>query len=252
MSLARSRARPLVILLLAVGCAESPPTTIEEDVVAPRDLAFILPALAGERLVQSEGGSQAGTPRPMGVYSEDGWSEDDVVYSDIWNHRTRANFLPGYLSVQASHEQQGNVGRIQTTGTVRHEGQVIGTQLATIERSWPFVIDFGLPHELWLSLRVYTDTECGLTGYGDSVHTAYWHAVIGGPVFDFNRTTRTSQSDHERQPVCEPTTTTFTSTGGGSGGTSSGGTYTCFFWIEYDLWTGEILEAEFLFCTEGG
>src|SRR5262249_28738404 len=130
MYLAGIRARPFAVLLVAAACTEGPPTAIGEVVVAD-DLAFFMPAITTEQLVSDSTialqppPGPTGHPEPPPPDADDPYVEPPIMVSDVWNHRTRANFVTGALSVIGSHNYQGNVGRISTTGTVRYQGQVI-------------------------------------------------------------------------------------------------------------------------------
>ena len=253
MYLAGKRARLVAVILMASACTEEPFTAPTEAEWAA-DLALVLPGLTPEQLIAQRSDTLELPTGPL-ANSEppppdaDDWVDYEwpALASDVWNHKTRANFIEGRLSVIAEHNYMGNIGTLSTTGTVRYQGEVIGTQTGYSEQSFPFLFSF-MPHYMWQEVRVYVDTECGLSGWGNSSHEAKWQAVMGGPVSVFNGTTRPSQSDHEYQPECPPEPVTFA--GGGDG--YSGDRVMCYYWVEYDIYTGEILDAWLMYCTEGG
>jgi hypothetical protein len=256
MYLARTRVRLVVPLLAAVACSESPPTALASADLG-NDLAFVVPTVAPEHLIATGMHPLDAAFRPMSnseplppepEYPDAETLEAYNAESDIWNQQTRANFIPGALSVIADHNYSGNLGRIETTGSVRYQGQVIGTQRAETEETWPFIFDFGMTHWIGHSLRVYVDRDCGLTGSGDSRHYARWQAVMGGPVFDFSPAQKTSQSEYENQGECAPTPFL----PGGGIDEYSGDRVMCYFWVEYDLETGEIYDYWLMYCTGGG
>jgi len=255
MYLAGKRARLLAVIFVAAACTEEA-ITAPTEVSWTEDLALAIPPLTQEQLVarsvltsDAPAGPMANPEPPPPDADDYDYDDMPVRVSDVWDHRTRANFVPGMLAVIGSHKYAGNKGTLTTTGTVRYQGQVIGTQTGYVEQTFPFIFDAGMTHEIWQEVRVYVDTECGLRGNGHSSHGAYWQAVFGGPVFEFSETTRPSQSDDEHQPECPPTPVI--PTGGGSD-VYSGDRVICYFWVEYDLATGEILDAWLMYCTEGG
>jgi hypothetical protein len=187
-----------------------------------------------------------------GTYS--GYENEPIdAVAGIWDHKTRANFLPGHLSVVGSHEFSGNKGSVDTEGTVRFQGTIVGTQRAFAQDTYPFVLAIFDPvHFIWTEARIYTDRECGLTGHGASAHRASWEAVMGGPVFAFSEIARSSTSDLESQPECTGSTPPPANPTTGAGGSGGGGESVCYIWITYDLDSGEILHQQLLYCTDGG
>jgi hypothetical protein len=244
-------------LVLSAGCQEHTTTGPELGAASvSSDLALVVPTGLRDRLVArtlstvTDGAGPARTEHlGYGTYS---WDEPIVAYSSIWDAKTIANFLSGQLSVIGSHYYTGNKGSVATSGRVYYDGVEIGVQRSRAENTFPFLLDFAREHFIWTEARIYTDRTCDLTGFGDSEHGAWWEAVMGGPVFQFHNTTRSSVSDREYQPDCAsapppppPPPSTGTSTGGGSDAI-------CYIWIEYDLYTGQIYDQQLLFCTDGG
>lgn len=252
-----SRASSIVACIILAACAKEPATAVDGEYLdVAADLEFVLPSvtheqkLASSAIADSASGPALVTSEREGPPTDQG-SELDYsnATSAIWNEKTVAAFVPGYLSMLGRHNYQGNKGRVETRASLRFEGQSIGSQSSAQEQQFPFVIDFGRVHYIWTSTRIYTDRECGLTGVGDSTHKAWWEAVAGGPVFNFSSSEKTSISELARQADCAPEPT-FTDSGGGGG--SPGGEMTCWYLITYDLWSGEVYDVDLLYCTEGG
>jgi hypothetical protein len=252
---------PIAALLALVACEDTATNVPLGTSEPPSDLALAVPIDLRDRLVVRT--IRVDSVRPdgparsehlgYGSYPseyESAWEE--MPASGIWNAHTRANFLPGRLSVVGSHEYIGNKSSIDTRGSLGFQGSVIGTNQAYVEQSHPFPIPMLSPQSIWAEARIYTDQECGLSGWGDSAHAAWWEAVLGGPVFNFSRKQVASHADRAYQPACPPNPppppdndTGVTSTGGGGEGV-------CYLWITYDLYSGQIYDSEVLFCTDGG
>lgn len=116
--------------------------------------------------------------------------------------------------------------------------------------------------DLWTTARVQLDKTCGHTADASTEHTA-WHqppAPVGG-LATWGKQTASSWAP-AAQPPCPPeitkdtvTTTEPASPGGGDdGGGGAGGIqwYTCYYYIEYDVNTGEITYSAFLGCAGMG
>ena len=72
----------------------------------------------------------------------------------------------------------------------------------------------------------------------------------------FARDVLSTQSGRESQPSCEPAGG-YAGGGGGSGIDGGGGGedmgfYECWLWLQYDLYTLEILDIHAMWCTGGG
>jgi hypothetical protein len=172
--------------------------------------------------------------------------------SGIFNAKTTANFLPGQLSVVGSHDFIGNKGSVDTKANLSFQGSIIGTNNASREDGYPILWPPWDLHFIWTEARIYTDRECGLSGWGDSLHKAWWEAVFGGPVYSFTSNHLTTNSDRADQPACPSTPPSDGSTTSSGGVVGGGGEGVCYIWIEYDYVTGEIYDQQLLFCTDGG
>jgi hypothetical protein len=246
-------------VLVVAACADDTATGVDlAGVDIAGDLTLVVPTGLRERLVQrtvTEVTPPVGPARNeelgCGVSCYDDYDDyDDVdpttAASGIWNAKTRANFVPGKLSVIGSHEYIGNKGFIETRGVLTHGSTVLATEIRSKEQSVPFLFPPWVMHYIWVEAPLYTNTECGLSGHGNSTHSAWWEAVMGGPSAVFARITVPSNSERDFQPECPAIPPPVTSTGGG------GAAVTCYIWITYDLYTGEIYHQELLFCEEGG
>ncbi|MGE0161040.1 MAG: hypothetical protein AB7T31_16705 [Gemmatimonadales bacterium] len=261
MSPFRSRALTAVAALVVAACTEDAPTGVAPDVAEiASELAFVVPTDLRERMITRT--IVVDTVRPAGpARSEDqgygtyyDFGEQPVVTAaaGLWDEKTRAWFLPGRLSVVGSHDYIANKSSVDTKATLSYQGAVIGTNQSYAENSHPFIPPPLWTQSIWTEARIYTDRECGLSGWGDSAHRAWWEAVMGSPVSIFSAVARGSTADRVFQPACPPTppnpgnSTGSTSTGGG------GGEAICYLWTTYDLETGEIYNQQLLFCTDGG
>ena len=249
---------PVAAMMLAACADESGTASGPDAEELSADLTLVVPTdVRTGSIVRDvfenaafEGGPARSEHLGYGTYPE--YEPEPVPEeSGIWNAQTRANFLPGQLSVVGSHDYVGNKGSIETKGYLQNQGSVIGTHHSYREQSYPILWPPWDVHFIWAEARIYTDRECGLDGWGDSLHKAWWEAVFGGPVSSFSSSHASSIADRTFQPTCpsDPppaaTNTGFTSTGGG-------GEMTCYIWIEYDIYTGEIYDQQLLYCTDGG
>lgn len=254
---------PLTAMLLLAACEEQPDAVVGlgADQLSP-DLALVLPTAIPEepvvRNVFDQVTAPAGPARSehegYGTYGEAGYGyQYDYDYSatstaaGIWNEKTTAYFFPGYLGVTGSHDYIGNKSSIETTGTVALDGAVIGTNSSFREDSYPFIYPPWVTHSIFTQAVIYTDTECGLSGWGSSRHRVWWEAVLGGPSYEFSEVARTSNAARVYQPGCPPPPPQPQTgyVGGGDEGL-------CYLWITYDIYTGEIYDSQLLYCTDGG
>jgi hypothetical protein len=255
----RSVVFPLAAMVLLAACEEESASVAAlgpEEVSS--DLALAVPAgiprpNVVRNLFDIEAAPEGGPARSehLGYGEYPGYEEPIVTEAaGIFDARTDANFLPDRLTVVGSHEYVGNKGSVDTKANVSFQGSIIGSDNSAREDSYPFLWPPWDVHYIWTEARIYTDRECGLSGWGDSLHKAWWEAVFGGPVSSFATTYRTTNSERADQPTCPPApppsdqNTTVTTGGGGEG--------VCYVWITYDLYSGEIYDQQLLFCTDGG
>jgi hypothetical protein len=98
---------------------------------------------------------------------------------------------------------------------------------------------------------MYADHTCGLSAWATSIHSAWWEAVIGGSPSVHGRDERTTYSDEARTADCpRPPPDPQTPTGAAGGGYGQGGY--CVVSIWYDLYTGEVLDVDVLWCEKYG
>lgn len=250
-----SRLRSVAVaMLLVAACSDTPTTPVDVTGDGPRSvLEFDFPAFRPDMLVQESreifDGSQAGTPArataegeqlpPLGEELE---IPSDVV-SDIWNARTGAGIGPTEAWAEGSHQYQGNKSRIETTLRVTRAGAEVGRQTGIKQADWIFWFDFGIPKSLSVLVRYYVNAACGFAAWASSQHDAWWEAIPGASIATYGRVARFSQSDYNTQPECPepPPSVTFGLYN------DYGGGY-CWVSIWYDIWTGEVIHLDVLYC----
>jgi len=258
----RSFAFPLAAMVLLAACEDESATVagLGSDELSS-DLALAVPIGIPEQPVvrnvfdiddAPEGGPARSEHLGYGTYP--GYETEPVITeeSGIFNAKTRANFLPGQLSVIGSHDYIGNKGSVDTKANLSFQGTIIGTNNAYREDGYPIIWPPWDLHFIWTEARIYTDRECGLSGWGDSLHKAWWEAVFGGPVSSFTSNHLTTNSERASQPACPSTPQPDGSTTTNSGVVGGGGEGVCYVWITYDLYSGQIYDQQLLFCTDGG
>jgi hypothetical protein len=254
---------PTAALLALVACENTATNVPFGPSEMPSDLELAVPVDLRDRFVVRTitvdsvrpDGPARSEHLGYGSYPSDptyGTPHEHAFASGIWDAHTRANFLPGRLSVVGSHEYIGNKSSIDTKGSLAFQGSIIGTNQAYTEQSHPFPIPMLSPQFIWAEARIYTDRECGLSGWGNSAHAAWWEAVLGGPGFNFSRREVASHADRAYQPTCPTTPPPPPNTNTGHTSTGGGGEAVCYVWITYDLDTREIYDQQLLFCTDGG
>ena len=262
MSRARSIGAPLLTALLVTACAEPPTTAVEFDGYSTSaDLHFSVPALGAEQLVATQPVSadtdrvpEVAGPARAGEFVEgefvDGEEpsgpEDVADYLDevgsVYDRRTYVGFGPTYGYSWGEHRYQGNKGRVTTTATISLDGQQLGSQTAVSEDYGLFLIDGPQVKYIATIARAYTDQGCGLQVSGASQHEAWWEWFMGFGVATWGVVRVDSDTSPESQDPCEPVEA---AVAGGPSGLAT----VCWFSIDYDLETGEIVSVELLFCT---
>jgi hypothetical protein len=254
---ARTSPIPVAAALFAAGCADAP-TAVPPGDVMPGGIHFVLPTLDRALLVAADAGTEPASD--AGPQASD-FAEGDYTYEElesylageadaagIWNASTLVSFNPDGPFAFGQHSYTGNKSRLETTVNVRYEGQSIGAQTAAREDDRSFALDFMWPKHMSVMARFFSDQQCGLSVWGGSTHTAWWEAVLGGPVANFGRVERTSQSDLDRQPDCAPPEPTYA--GGGGGGSDI--YVSCWYWVIYDPYSGYVYDIDLLYCEEMG
>ena len=178
--------------------------------------------------------------------------------SKIISALTWVGFQSNYAFSSARQRYTGNHGEISTTATVTYDSQVIGSQPMSRESTTPYLLDGGREKTLWIDAYVFTDQKCGLKVDGSSRHVAEWQWFLGA-VSNWGTDLLTTQAfPPVEQPPCEEQVVTdATNSGAGLEGDTNdgGGLVTCWYLVTFDLSTGEVLEAQFLYCddvVEGG
>lgn len=258
MSPSRALCAALSLSLAVVACGEHRPKSIMDPVVeVPSDLAFRFPDATDEMLIHTEVGGGTSADTPAAVLSEQDDPEEvtpdyDAV-AKIVSASTRVGFNPGYAYSAARQRYTGNHGEIETAATVTYAGRIIGIQPASRENTVPYLLDFGNEKTIWVDAYVFTDQQCGLEVDGSSFHSASWQWFLG-TVANWGEDSETTQAfPPVAQDSCEEEV--FIDEGTGSAGPEGDGLVTCWYLVTYDLNTGEVIDAEFLYCDgslEGG
>jgi hypothetical protein len=244
---------PAAIVLVA-ACADAPATPLEPPYGGPPEvLELLFPAFHPDMLMQVDPGGQfsdTGGGPPARTVSE-GEEVPDLglttevpldARSAIYDARTFVYFNPDHVYAQGEHNYQGNRSRIETTLNVFQGGQQIASQLGVKEESKIFLISAFTLHYMQAVSRVYTGLTCGMAATASSQHSAWWEAVIGSPVSRFHESGTSSFATRREQPGCEPPPSIdyslYNDYGGGY----------CWVSIWYDMWTGEIIHLDILYC----
>jgi hypothetical protein len=250
----------LATLLVATACAEEPttaPRAVDSEVSVDLGLAFpsvddgVLSPVEYEEVVPGAPARALSNDEPVPPNPQ-----DDPVAAII-SPITTAGFEPGYAYARGRHGYTGNVGRIETTATVTFDGARIGEHTAPKQKYTPFLLDFGRAESIFAEAYVFTEIECGLTAYGDSDHTASWQFWTGFAVSNWGLAEQSTQAHPPaQQPSCEEEEPEPPQDDGDSGGFTGGGGgdesvwISCWYLLEYDIHTGEILDVDLLYCEE--
>ncbi len=244
--------RPPFLLALIVagavasGCV-SEPGTGPLGVVAENVPRVHPPVLTRADLVQDE--SRQSPPRPAAdgpvtaVFEEDSFNRP---LQQIFNARSTGDFQTGFAGVYGTHEYIGNVGKITTTANVTHNREHLGSTVGTNQQYTPFLGDFGRKKKIDVFPKVYTDMTCGLVVEGTSQHQASWQFYQATSVQNWGVVQVFTQATPHAQGACSG------ETGGFETEHTRPGGIVCTYWITYDLDTGEIVDAELLFCSSTG
>lgn len=261
MSLARSLCVGLVTVLVTTACSEESTTSIPVAESAwPSALAFTFPEITAEDLMRGEVEEVSSPSAPARVLSnEDPNAPDEDAVAQVFGASTKVGFTADYAYSSGRHSYTGNKGRVETTARVSYDGTQIGTQTAFREEYVPFLLDWGETKEIWAEAYIFLDQGCGLRVDADSKHYSGWQWFMGGPAPNWGPASVSTQAfPPVSQPACAEDDDS--SDSGPTGGSESGGAedsspVTCWYWVTYDPYTGEIYDADFLFCdglTEGG
>jgi hypothetical protein len=247
---------PAAIVLVA-ACADAPATPLEPPHERTAEsLELVLPAFHPDMLVQggpeelSSDTRDGGAPLRTIDEGEEAPSTGEMTevpldaVSAIYDARTFVYFNPDHVYAQGEHNYQGNRSRIETTLDVWYDGQQIASQLGVKEESKLFLFSVFTLHYIQAVSRVYSGYSCGLAASASSLHSAWWEAVVGSPVSKFHESGTSSFATRREQPACEPDPPPSTEF---SLYNDYGGGY-CWVSIWYDIWTGEIIHLDILYC----
>jgi hypothetical protein len=246
------RSVPLFAALLAAACNEGPTTAVAlAGTGEPLDLELTMPEITPDLLVDRrfEVFDAPGAARVF-VPGDEGNDSGELTPADagIWNAYTDLSFGSGYLEAWGEHDYLANKARIDVTAEVWHDGVVIGARTGVTENVHGLTLPW--PRHIIANVIIHTDTDCGLSADAHSSHQAWWEFGLGSGPSNLGREIVPSYSTRADQPSCAPANPN--PNGGGGGGSSGSDQMTCYLWLEYDLLTGEIYDAELLFCSEGG
>jgi hypothetical protein len=129
-------------MVLLAACEEESATVAGlGSEVSSSDLALALPAVISAHTVvrnvfDIEAAPGAGPARSehLGYGTYPGYETEPAITeeSGIFNAKTRANFLPGQLSVIGSHEFIGNKGSVDTKANLAFQGSIIGSNQSCV------------------------------------------------------------------------------------------------------------------------
>jgi hypothetical protein len=249
----------LSLTLVLGGCdgSDSSPTAVastfggsEQPVALDEGLIFVAPDWSSVNLSTTTSVlDEAPDPADRPALAETGELEDEQArpLQQIFDPETRVGFEPGYAWALGSHRYIGNLGSVTTTAHATYNDMDLGSYTGTRQKYLPFLADWGLVKHIWQQSKIYTDHECGVSVQGYSDHRAWWQFYQAKSAPEWGLARRSSQSGWARQPACANSGTSQVTTGE----ESAQGTV-CYYLITYDLDTGEIVNAEFLFCNSTG
>jgi len=260
MSPSRAFCTAVVTVLVAIGCADESTTGVSvPETELPTDLAFTFPDLTPEALAHTVVEEVEPASGPARAFADEpdrdpGDEPDTDVVSRIWGASTKVGVTSEYAYSTGRHSYSGNTGKVTTELVVSMDGQEIGRKPATRQNYRLFLQDMGQIHEIWAEAYLFTDQECGLTVDGSSGHWAWWQWFMGTSAPHWGESYLTSQAfPPYSQPGCVENPGSYTG-GDNATGSDGGGGVTCWYWVTYDPYTGEVYDAQFLFCddVEGG
>lgn len=242
----RTRPRtPIPLILLLLGCGDDPTAPVAAPAQMPEDLAFTFAEVDPDRLVSYEHVVMQ-PPTDAPALSEE-WGEELPASSSVMDARTVVGIGSYGAYAYGLHRYTGNVGRVETTLEVAVEDRHLGSRTGVRQQSGLFLLDFGRIKDIIVHVRLYTDRPCGLEAHAQSRHSAWWEFYQGTGADSWGRTAVSSQAAPARSGPCghrwdseDPT---------GSYDEREG--YSCTYLITYDLDTGQIYDAELLYCTRG-
>lgn len=258
MSPTRVLAAVATTMVVTLGCtdesATAPPAA---PVSAPADLVFTLPGVSPETFVHAVTEEVEPAARPAGVLDDGSEPPDSPTTTEmgrIFNEITKVGFGAGYAYSSGRHSYTGNTGKVSTEAVVSYGGEVIGRQPASRQDYIPFLNDFGQVKEIWADAFVFSDEDCGLSVNGSSEHWAWWQWFLVIPS-KWGEVYVTSQAfPPASQGECTEPDWSYNGAGTDASTETHWGDPTCWYLVTYDPYTGEVLDAEFLYCddVEGG
>jgi hypothetical protein len=253
MSPVRAFRAALVTLLVIVGCSDESAVSLPRaEAETPSDLEFSMPLLDREARLPDLVVPVEVHPGPAGPAAS-----DDYEPTQILSASTTVGFMSNYAYSTGRHRYTGNVGRVDTEAVVTFGSQELGRQPAHNQDYVPFLLDFGQVRDIAAEAYVFTDQECGLEVDGDSNHWAGRQWFLGGQAPDWGDESMSTQAfPPAQQPACaeeeEPYDGGELPPGSESEGAEGENPVTCWYWVTYDPVTGEVYDAQFLYCDDPG
>lgn len=181
----------------------------------------------------------ARTDRPAGVSTD--WS--DVPLPQIYEARTEVGFFDGAPFSMGIHDYTTNKASVETTAHVAYNNQHLESKTGRAEDFTPFLLNFiDFRKTISASAIVYTDKTCGLSVQGQSSHKAWWQFFLGAATPTWGTAERSTSARPVGQGGCAATATR-------GGSINQGGGMVCYYFITYELATGNIVSADLLYCT---
>lgn len=237
----------LVALAVALaGCAEETPVSPVASAVDEGPPLVRAPLLTQSDLDKSNFrvlGAPAADPGPARAEFDE---QGGRPIQQIFGPSTRADFGTGFASSIGAHRYIGNVGAVSTTASLSFQGQHVASRTSNQQDYTPFLLDWGSVKRVVTWIKIPSDHECGLSVEGQSDHRAWWQFFQGRGVAAWGVTRTTTQEGPTRQGACANPTGQTEDTRQSEGG------LVCTYLITFDLETGEIVNAELLFCHSGG
>jgi len=240
----------LAALLTTLACDPGDPTSpaavTSEMSQALQALEFTFPAIDHDLLGRVVVSRDLPAVRPARTENVDS-IRATYPFASITGAISDPGFESGAAYVYGRHTFTGNVGRIETTAHAAFQTQHLGDFTATTEQSEQLF--YGLfSSDIAAIAKIFTDKTCDLEVQGSSLHHAHWETLAPG-LIRWGDVTTTTQGAPRTNGACGQGTGT-----GGEGGYESepSGGIVCYYWITYDMDTGEVYDAEFLYCQSGG
>lgn len=244
----RIQLRLALVLASAFAAGCTPDSPAGPLVVTVDDAPLVNPPLLTQADLAQRDSVELKGEEPVEGPAAASFDEDSLnrPIEQIFNARSTGDFQAGFAGVYGTHEYIGNVGRITTTANVSYNQAHLGSMVGTKQQYTPFLGDFGRTKRIDVFPKIYTDKTCGLVVEGSSQHHASWQFYQATSVQNWGVVQEFTQAKPYAQGACSG------QTGGFQTENTQPGGIVCTYWITYDLDTGEIVDAQLLFCSSTG